>query len=652
MVVLSNGEMHVGINHFAEVHDFYYPYVGLENHSAAGGLRHRIGLWIDGAFTWLDDGSWQFDARYHDHALIGNIQAVNQGHQIKLEFDDCVDGSQTAFVRNIHVINMADHERDIRLYLHQVFVISDSLMSDTVQYLPTEQAVMHYKGRRVFIVNGCHADGSPIDDYSVGAYDSQGHEGTFRDAEDGILAKNTVEHGRVDSVIGFYQKIASNDSARIHYWIAAGKSFAEAHKINEHMVRSGVHAVIDTTVRHWREWLKPVEAIEKKIPAVYRDAFIDSLLVVKSHIDDRGAVIASLDTTMLNHNCDSYAYCWPRDSFYVLWPLLRLGYKKELLRFFGFIRRVLHEDGYLHHKYQADGAIGSSWHPYVHKNGTLAPPIQTDETAAVLFLIGQYYRQNGDKAFLEEYFAHLVEPMANFLAGYTDKDGLPLPSYELWEEKFLTTTYTTAITYASLLEASEMADEFGRAEDGARWRAAADAMKSASKIFINSKNHYFYKGYLADADGNKEFDETIDSSSLYGVFMFGLFDLEDDLVKAAYKVAVKHLSNETTPNGKIRYEKDAYYRHGEDDHESNVWPVVTLWFAQYALEVEDTVEANKTIDWILSLMRKEDILSEQYSPHHYVPTSVAPLIWSHAELVSTLLDFVSDPVIKGDEDEK
>lgn len=30
-IVLGNGEMHVGINKFGEVHDFYYPYVGQEN---------------------------------------------------------------------------------------------------------------------------------------------------------------------------------------------------------------------------------------------------------------------------------------------------------------------------------------------------------------------------------------------------------------------------------------------------------------------------------------------------------------------------------------------------------------------------------------------------------------------------------------------
>ena len=54
-IVLSNGSLHVGLNKFGMVHDFYYPYVGLENHAAGQDLRHRVGIWIDGRLSWLDD---------------------------------------------------------------------------------------------------------------------------------------------------------------------------------------------------------------------------------------------------------------------------------------------------------------------------------------------------------------------------------------------------------------------------------------------------------------------------------------------------------------------------------------------------------------------------------------------------------------------
>jgi GH15 family glucan-1,4-alpha-glucosidase len=57
-VVLSNGQLFVGLDENALVHDFYYPYVGLENLTNARSLQHKIGVWVDGVFSWTDDGTW------------------------------------------------------------------------------------------------------------------------------------------------------------------------------------------------------------------------------------------------------------------------------------------------------------------------------------------------------------------------------------------------------------------------------------------------------------------------------------------------------------------------------------------------------------------------------------------------------------------
>lgn len=91
-IVLSNGEFHVGLNNYGLVHDFYFPYVGLENHSAGESTRHKVGIWVDGAISWLDDDpGWQFSFRYPHHALIGHTVARNDRIGILLEFDDFVE---------------------------------------------------------------------------------------------------------------------------------------------------------------------------------------------------------------------------------------------------------------------------------------------------------------------------------------------------------------------------------------------------------------------------------------------------------------------------------------------------------------------------------------------------------------------------------
>ena len=76
-IVLSNGEMNVGLNDYGMVHDFFYPYVGFENHTIGADTRHKIGVYVDGEINWLDNGDWQFNFRYPHDALIGCTVAKN-----------------------------------------------------------------------------------------------------------------------------------------------------------------------------------------------------------------------------------------------------------------------------------------------------------------------------------------------------------------------------------------------------------------------------------------------------------------------------------------------------------------------------------------------------------------------------------------------
>jgi GH15 family glucan-1,4-alpha-glucosidase len=300
----------------------------------------------------------------------------------------------------------------------------------------------------------------------------------------------------------------------------------------------------------------------------------------------------------------------------------------------------LNEHGYLMHKYQADGALGSSWHPYTHELQR-TPPIQEDETAIVLFLFGQFYQQHADERLLREYYPTMIAPMANFLASYIDEStGLPLPSYDLWEEVFATTTYTTAVVYAALVEAAELADKVGEADAAVRWRTVADDIQTAAKAkLFNEQTGYFYKGFMSH---NSEMvaDATLDASSFFGAFMFGLFDVNSKHMQQAYKTLTTVLMQ---PNelGLPRYAGDKYYI-TDADAPSNAWFITTLWHAQYAIETGNTKLAEDILDWTIRHMRSTGVLSEQITPDGR-QTSVAPLAWSHAEFLSTLLDLVMKP---------
>ena len=130
-VILGNGALTVGLNEHGLVHDFYFPYVGLENLTTARSLHHGVGIWVDGRFSWVDDGSWQTSVTFEDEALISIITMKSDNLQISLQFNDFVDPRTDAFCRRIQVTNNADHERDIRLFMHQVFEISRGGRADS-----------------------------------------------------------------------------------------------------------------------------------------------------------------------------------------------------------------------------------------------------------------------------------------------------------------------------------------------------------------------------------------------------------------------------------------------------------------------------------------------------------------------------------------
>lgn len=642
-IVLSNGELHVGLNNFGMVHDFYYPYVGYENHSAGNDLLHRIGVWVDGSISWLDSpGEWTFSFRYPHSALVGHVLAKNERMGVILEMDDFVDAHICAFIRNIHIINLYDHTREIRLFMHQAFAIGDSRSNtDTAQYLPNSDAILHYRGHRAFVVSGSY-NGDAFDQHTVGLFGIEGKKGTYCDAEDGELSQNNVEHGRVDSIIRFKVKIKPHSSRRVHYWIAAGKSIREALSVHKQVKETGALSHLHRTADWWAQWLKPTYAVIDKIIPEHRSTFLQSVMILKSQIDKRGAIIASTDTSMLNYSRDAYGYSWPRDGAYTLWPLIRMGYKDEALRFFEFTKRGMHTDGYIMHKYRADGALGSSWHSYVHDDNSIAPPIQEDETALVLFIFAEFYRMHPDEAILKEFYKSMVMPMANFMASFVDEtSGLPKPSYDLWEQTFSTSTYTTAITYAALIAASDLASAAKDSDNAVRWRSVANDIQSAAhKHLYNNEKKVFYRG-INVRKGQIIYDDVVDTSSLYGSYTFGLFAADSDEIKTSVATVEQIFGINDGAIGLPRYEDDPY-RRASPGVTGNYWFICSFWLAQYYIDINSVDKAVRILDWAKSHAMSTGVMGEQLDPVTSQIVSPAPLTWSHAEYISTLLDAITE----------
>jgi len=361
-VMLGNGSLTVGLNESGLVHDFYYPYVGLDNLTTARSMDHKVGVWVDNTFSWVDGESWEIQVDFERDALVSLVVATNKQLNVTLEFSDFVDHELNAFCRRITVKNLADHERTIRLFMHQVFQISRGGRGDTALFVPDDHYILDYKGRCSLLIYGQTANGQQFDQFSVGNYGIEDKLGTYKDAEDGELTGNAVEHGGVDSVIRFSLELAGKEESKLDYWIVAADSQYTAEKVHNKILSDGVQARLEETRHNWYEWLDIARDELQSMSENERTLVKKSLMVIRAHTDKRGGIIASCDSSIYNYGRDYYSYVWPRDGAYAMWPLIRLGYQEEPKKFFEFCRDILTTDGYLMHKYQPDRAIARLKH--------------------------------------------------------------------------------------------------------------------------------------------------------------------------------------------------------------------------------------------------------------------------------------------------
>jgi len=636
--MLGNGQLTVGLNEQGLVHDFYYPYVGLDNLTTARSVHHKIGVWIDGTFSWVgDDEGWDSHADFETDALVSDITWTHRKLQLTLRAHDFVDPRVNAFCRQIEVINNADHHREIRVFMHQVFQISRAGRADTALYEPSEHYLYDYKGRCGLLIYGEQAGGEAYDQYSIGNYGIEGKEGTYKDAEDGELSNNAVEHGGVDTVLRFVCQIDSQQSKTVDYWIIAADSQYSAERLHQTIKNEGLARRLADARQWWKEWLSTGESRLSTINDEYRDIVKKSLMVIKAHTDKRGGIIASCDSSIYNFGRDYYSYVWPRDGAYAIWPLIRLGYRDEPKKFFEFCRDILTPDGYLMHKYQPDRAIGSTWHPLIHGDRRELA-IQEDETASVIYMLGEYYAHSEDEAFVSGLYQTLIQPAANFMATFIDDETkLPHASYDLWEEKFATHTYTVALTYQALHVAADFAELFEYPDDAVRWRGIADEIAKNAGAFFCVERGAYRKSILLEEDGSLRFDNVIDISSFYGVMMFAGKDFGEDHIKETVATIETHLLDQSPIGGSPRYEHDNYFA-SSPQLLGNPWFVTTLWMAQYYVRAGQADKARHYLDWTIDKALPSGVLSEQINPTTGEILSVTPLVWSHAELINTALD--------------
>lgn len=643
-ITIGNGNLLIGIDHRGHVRDLYFPFAGHADHvsGASGSYVHRVGVWVDGTLAWLSDNAWHIETFYDESHGSFITEAYNEAQHVRLSMVSVVHNEKNVFLRSVRVTNEAEHAREIKLFFGQEFRISESRRGDTAFYDPRVCSIVHYKGHDAFLVHA-QLNGVSFMDYTVGLFDIEGKQGSFTDAEDGALSKNAIEHGSVDSVIGLSAVVGAHDTAQVFYWIAAAHTIAEAHDLHTYVLGEGPESLITSTEHYWKAWVEKESRDLSHLERDLQSLFKRSLEIIRVHTDNRGGIIASSDSDMLNQGRDTYSYVWPRDAAISAHALDRAGYGDTAARFFSFMAKQIEPGGYLMHKYRVDGVLGSSWHPWV-RNGHSELPIQEDETALVLYMLGKHFERAKDVEFIESLFNVFIEPAADFMCAYIDREtGLPMGSYDLWEEKYGSSTYSASAVFGALGVAADISALLGKRTHAQKYRERARGIQEAIITHLYDVSLGAFVKLVRMEGRECIVDRTIDMSSFHGVVYFGVLEPFDRRVISMREVIDRTVKVPTSLGGYMRYEGDRYYKTG-DDAPPNPWCITTLWMAQYLIKTarqkKDLEAPYGILRWTLDRTTRSGILPEQLHPFTGAHLSTAPLVWSHAEYVITVDEYL------------
>ncbi|MFM9994174.1 MAG: glycoside hydrolase family 15 protein [Phycisphaerales bacterium] len=643
-IPVGNGDLLITFDRFYRVRDIYYPFVGRYNHT--DGHVQRFGVWADGQFAWIEDPSWTRQLRYKPDTLVTEVRLVNERLGLELTCHDAVDCHEPVYLRKCVVRDLLGRPRDVRVFFHIDPSIRGSPVGDTANYDPGTTSVVVYKEDAYFLLNACDAHKCGIDHWAIGTKRLGGAEGTWRDAEDGQLGRNAISQGSIDATVGFNLQVPAGGEAHVTTWIACGHSYNDVKQLNRRVWDLGPDRMLARTEAYWRLWSRKEPTDTSPLPEPIRDLFVRSQLILRTQIDNRGAILAANDSDVTAFGGDHYSYCWMRDGALVAYALILAGHGELSRSFFRFCAGTIEKDGYFLHKYSPTGRLASSWHPWM-LDGQRVLPIQQDETALVIWALRKHFETFRDVEFIKPLYEPLVVRPAEWLLSYHDHHGLPLPSWDLWEERRGVHSFTVGATIGALAAAAAFAHDFGELDRAAVLTESAERMKGALRrnMWHPERQRVARMATPLD-DGTYRLDMTPDSAG-YALFAFGGFDPRDAIVEAEMAELRSRLWVKTEIGGCARYERDYFHqveRDKIDQVPGNPWVICTLWHAQYAVararNLAELREALPLLEWARSRAFESGVLAEQYHPYTGEPMSVSPLTWSHATVVMVVMEYL------------
>jgi GH15 family glucan-1,4-alpha-glucosidase len=240
---------------------------------------------------------------------------------------------------------------------------------------------------------------------------------------------------------------------------------------------------LEETIRWWDAWSSRL-----RYDGPYRREVERSALALKlCCYEPTGAIVAAPTTSLPeslqgDRNWD-YRYAWLRDSAFVLHSLAVLGYEEETDAFLFFIRRVLRREGErpLQIMYGVDGTRELPERILDHLEGYRGlGPVRIGNGAAGQFQLDVY----GEVlATIEVWLRSHTITEGTWKVVCDLADGVMTrwrrPDCSIWEPRYEPKhhVFSKVMAWVALDRGAAIGERFGHAEEAARWRAEAGAVR-------------------------------------------------------------------------------------------------------------------------------------------------------------------------------
>ena len=381
----------------------------------------------------------------------------------------------------------------------------------------------------------------------------------------------------------------------------------------------------------WRGWLKGGSFPDHP----WRSYLERSALTLKGlSYAPTGAVLAAATTSLPEtpggeRNWD-YRYTWVRDSSFMLWGLLTLGFEWEAFEFFAFVLETA-GSGSLQIMYGIGGERELPERTLDHLSGYEgARPVrvgngafdqrQHDVWGMLLDSVAIHARALGSQlpAAAWELVARLVEGAA---------DAWSEPDRGIWEVRGEPKHFTASkvLCWVALDRGARLAEARGDAERAQRWRALAEEIRADVLAHGVDARGVFVQHYGTDA---------LDASALL-IPLMGFLPPEDERVRAT----VLAIADELTHDGLVlRYRVE----HTDDglEGEEGTFTICSFWLVSALARIGETARARALCEKLLAFASPLQLYAEEIDATSGGHLGNFPQAFTHLSLINAVMSVI------------